>query len=157
ELLAPEKDEVAYGVAEFVAAEEMNRTRGFWWSPDSDRLLVARVDTAKVRRWWISDPAHPDKPPTSVSYPAAGTPNADVTLFLVALTGERTEVTWDRGSFPYLARVHWSAAGAPLLQVQSRDQTRTQYLGVNTVTGETRVVHQDEDARWLELYRGVPA
>ncbi|WP_329455822.1 S9 family peptidase [Streptomyces sp. NBC_01497] len=157
ELAAPEKDEVAYGVAEFVAAEEMDRTRGFWWSPESDRLLVARVDTAKVRRWWISDPAHPDKPSASVSYPAAGTPNAEVTLFLTGLTGERTEVTWDRARFPYLARVHWSGAGAPLLLVQSRDQRRTQYLGVNTVTGQTRIVHQDEDPRWLELYPGVPA
>ncbi|GAA3743080.1 S9 family peptidase [Streptomyces tremellae] len=157
ELAAPEKDEVAYGVAEFVAAEEMNRTRGFWWSPDSDRLLVARVDTARVRRWWISDPAHPDRPPASVSYPAAGTPNADVTLFLMGLAGERTEVVWDRVRFPYLARVHWSEAGAPLLLVQSRDQRRTQYLGVNTVTGETRIVHQDEDPAWLELHPGVPA
>ncbi|MGQ4512156.1 prolyl oligopeptidase family serine peptidase [Streptomyces sp. DW26H14] len=156
ELAAPEKDEVAYGVAEFVAAEEMGRTRGFWWSPESDRLLVARVDTAKVRRWWISDPAHPDKPPASVSYPAAGTPNADVTLFLTDLAGARTEVGWDRARFPYLARVHWSAAGAPLLLVQSRDQRRTQYLTVNTVTGETRVVHQDEDPRWLDLHHGVP-
>ncbi|MBP0460760.1 S9 family peptidase [Streptomyces montanisoli] len=157
EIASPEKDEVAYGVAEFVAAEEMERTRGFWWSPESDRLLVARVDTAKVRRWWISDPAHPDQPPASVPYPAAGTPIADVTLFLMGLAGERTEVVWDRARFPYLARVHWSRSGAPLLLVQSRDQKHHRYLAVNTASGETRLVHEDEDPRWLELHDGVPA
>ena len=33
-----------YGLADFVAAEEMGRMRGYWWSPDGDALLVARVD-----------------------------------------------------------------------------------------------------------------
>ena len=41
----PEAANVTYGLAEFLAAEEMYRTRGFWWSPDGRRLLVARVDT----------------------------------------------------------------------------------------------------------------
>lgn len=49
-------ENVTHGLAEFIAAEEMGRSRGFWWSPDSDRLLVARVDDTPVRRWWISTP-----------------------------------------------------------------------------------------------------
>lgn len=113
ELAGPENDDVTYGLAEFIAAEEMDRSRGYWWSPDSDRLLVARSDTARVNRWWISDPAHPDRAPEQVAYPAAGTPNADVTLFLLGLDGSRTEVVWDRARYPYLARVHWSAMRRP--------------------------------------------
>ncbi|MDX3852472.1 S9 family peptidase [Streptomyces sp. AK02-01A] len=160
ELAGPEKADsadVTYGLAEFVAAEEMSRSRGYWWSPRSDRLLVARVDTAEVRRWWISDPAHPDREPARVAYPAAGTPNAEVRLFLVGLDGSRVEVTWDRARHPYLARVHWSEAGAPLLLVQSRDQRGQLYLAVDTESGATRTVHQDEDPAWLELFPGVPA
>ncbi|MFE4170711.1 alpha/beta fold hydrolase [Streptomyces sp. NPDC056909] len=160
---AAEGADITYGLAEFIAAEEMSRTRGFWWSPGSDRLLVARVDTSPVRRWWISDPAHPDREPARVAYPAAGTPNADVRLFLVPLEGpdggsaQRTEVTWDRARYPYLARVHWASEGAPLLLVQSRDQRGQLYLAVDTETGATRTVHQDEDPAWLELSPGVPA
>ncbi|MEE1804352.1 prolyl oligopeptidase family serine peptidase [Streptomyces sp. JV176] len=173
ELAGPGTDEeaggsadVTYGLAEFIAAEEMSRTRGYWWSPASDRLLVARVDTADVQRWWISDPAHPDREPSRVPYPAAGTPNADVRLFVVPLTDGAetdgtgtppTEVIWDRYRHPYLARVHWSAGGAPLLLVQSRDQRGHLYLAVDTDTGATRTVHQDEDPAWLELSPGVPA
>ncbi|MGW2053160.1 prolyl oligopeptidase family serine peptidase [Streptomyces sp. NPDC001840] len=161
-----EGEDVTYGLAEFIAAEEMSRTRGFWWSPESDRLLVARVDTSPVQRWWISDPAHPDREPVRVAYPATGTPNADVRLFLIGVEGEqgaggadteRTEVVWDRARYPYLARVHWSSAGAPLLLVQSRDQRGQLYLAVDTETGATRTVHQDEDPAWLELSPGVPA
>ncbi|MFD7289307.1 prolyl oligopeptidase family serine peptidase [Streptomyces sp. NPDC059863] len=169
---AAEGEDIIYGLAEFIAAEEMSRNRGYWWSPESDRLLVARVDTAPVRRWWISDPAHPEREPVRVAYPAAGTPNADVRLFLVGLEGSGgaeggqaadgpgaagTEVVWDRARYPYLARVHWSAAGAPLLLVQSRDQRGQLYLAVDTATGATTTVHRDEDPAWLELFAELPA
>ncbi|MBD0745232.1 alpha/beta fold hydrolase [Streptomyces sp. CBMA152] len=156
-LAEPESPEVTYGLAEFIAAEEMGRSRGFWWSPDSDRLLVARADESPVKRWWIADPAHPDREPQRVAYPAAGTPNAEVRLFLYGLDGSRTEVVWDRARHPYLSRVHWSAAGAPLLLVQARDQRTQTYLAVDTESGTTRTVHVDEDEVWLDLFPGVPA
>ncbi|GAA2282122.1 prolyl oligopeptidase family serine peptidase [Streptomyces atrovirens] len=155
-LAAPESEGVTYGLAEFVAAEEMGRSRGFWWAPESDRLLVARVDDTPVRRWWISDPAHPEREPQRVAYPAAGTPNADVRLFVIGLDGTRTEVSWDRARYPYLAHVHWSAAGAPLLLVQARDQRAALILAVDPDSGATRMVHADEDRIWLELFPGVP-
>lgn len=148
---------VTYGLAEHVAAESMARHRGFWWSPDSTRLLVARVDDSPVLRWWIADPAHPDREPMKVAYPAAGTANADVRLFVLGLDGSRTEVVWDRVRFPYLGRAHWSADGAPLLLVQSRDQRSQLYLAVNPGDGSTRMVHAEEDADWLELFPGVPS
>ncbi|MFG3495051.1 prolyl oligopeptidase family serine peptidase [Streptomyces sp. NPDC047928] len=157
-LAEPDGDDVTYGLAEFIAAEEMGRSRGFWWSPGSDRLLVARVDNAPVGRWWIPDPAHPDREPAEVAYPAAGGANAEVRLFLVGTAdGARTEVVWDRTRYPYLARVHWSSAGAPLLLVQARDQRTQLYLAVDTETGSTRTVHVDEDAVWLEPMPGAPA
>ncbi|MFE3635853.1 prolyl oligopeptidase family serine peptidase [Streptomyces sp. NPDC059168] len=155
-LAEPEGEQVTYGLAEFIAAEEMSRSRGFWWAPGSDRLLVARVDDTPVRRWWIADPAHPERDPNHVAYPAAGTPNADVRLFVLGLDGGRTEVAWDRARYPYLARVHWSEAGAPLILVQARDQRSQLFLAVDPDTGSTRLVHADEDPTWLELFTGVP-
>ncbi|MEU1459472.1 prolyl oligopeptidase family serine peptidase [Streptomyces sp. NPDC005727] len=155
-LAEPESEQVTYGLAEFIAAEEMSRNRGFWWAPGSDRLLVARVDDTPVRRWWIADPAHPERDPNHVAYPAAGTPNADVRLFVLGLDGGRTEVAWDRARYPYLARVHWSDAGAPLILVQARDQRSQLFLAVDPDTGATRMVHADEDPTWLELFAGVP-
>lgn len=157
-LAAPENDRITYGLAEFIAAEEMDRSRGFWWSPDGGQLLVARADDSPVQRWHIADPAHPDQQPSEMAYPAAGTANADVTLHLVnADGGEVHDVEWDRARFPYLARVHWSPGGPPLLLVQSRDQRTQLYLGVDTVTGATSTLHSEQDTDWLELFPGVPA
>lgn len=156
-LAEPEDAHTSYGLAEFIAAEEMQRSRGFWWSPESDRLLVARVDDSAVKRWWIADPAHPDRKPAEVAYPAAGTPNADVRLLVLGLDGSRTEVVWDRSRYPYLAQVHWSSQGAPLILVQARDQRSQLFLAVDPESGTTRTVHVDEDPVWLDLFAGVPA
>ncbi|MEU9128969.1 alpha/beta fold hydrolase [Kitasatospora sp. NPDC048540] len=156
-LATPERPGVTWGQAEFIAQEEMDRDRGFWWSPGSDRLLVARADDAPVQRWWIADPANPASTPAEVAYPAAGTANAEVTLWLVGLDGTRTEVGWDREAFPYLARVHWSAGSPPLLLVQARDQRSQQIRTVDPATGATELLVAEQDEVWLDLFPGVPA
>jgi dipeptidyl-peptidase-4 len=84
---------IFFGLAEFVAAEEMGRPRGYWWAPDSAALLVARVDENPVQRWYIADPANPDRRAAEVRYPAAGTPNARVDLFLARLDGAAGDTT----------------------------------------------------------------
>ncbi|CAM5309331.1 MULTISPECIES: S9 family peptidase [Streptomyces] len=153
----PESESVTYGLAEFAAAEEMDRSRGFWWAPDSSALLVERADDAPVARWWIADPARPAAEPARVAYPAAGTPNAEVRLFAYPLDGTaRTEIGWDRTRHPYLARVLWDATG-PLLLVQARDQREQLYLAADPATGATRMIHADEDPSWLDLHAGAPA
>ncbi|WP_435172887.1 prolyl oligopeptidase family serine peptidase [Actinacidiphila sp. bgisy145] len=155
-LAEPDGPSVTWGLAEFVAAEEMGRSRGFWWAPDSSALLVARVDEAPVQHWWISQPAHPDRAPVEVAYPQAGTPNAEVALALFGLDGSRTDVVWDRDRYPYLASVHWSPAGPPLLLVQARDQRSQAYLSVDTASGATKALAVEEDPTWLDLFPGVP-
>ena len=84
---------LSWGAAEFIAAEEMGRTRGHWWSPDGRRLLAARVDTASVPSWWISDPAAPGAEPVEVRYPVAGAANAEVGLAVFDIDGDNGDST----------------------------------------------------------------
>ncbi|MDP9022230.1 MAG: prolyl oligopeptidase family serine peptidase [Actinomycetota bacterium] len=152
------EDGVRFGVAEFVAAEEMGRSRGYWWSPDGERLAAARVNEASVARWWIANPTEPGTEPTAVAYPAAGTANADVTLWIVELDGERRRIDWDRETFPYMAAVRWESDGGPLtILVQSRDQRRTRTLVADPDRATTRVVAEDTDRHWVDLVSGVPS
>ncbi len=152
-----EPGQVSWGLAEFIAAEEMHRFRGYWWAPDGERLLVARVDEAPVTTWWISDPAHPPDAPRPVRYPPPGTDNAVVTLHVLGLDGTVRDVAWDLGELPYLARVAWPHRGDPLIAVQSRDQRTVRRLAVHAGTGATTVVREDTDDAWVDLGVGVPA
>jgi dipeptidyl-peptidase-4 len=152
---------VSFGLAEFIAAEEMERTRGFWWAPDGSALLAARVDENPVQRWHIADPAHPAAPAREVRYPAAGTANADVTLWVAGLDGHRRPVSWDRTAFPYLVTASWEgSAGAPrppLIVVQSRDQREIRLLRADPATGATDLLRADTDPDWTDIVPGVPA
>ena len=156
-LVEPDGYEVVWGQAEFVAAEEMDRYRGFWWSPDGQSLLVERYDNTPVRVWHVADPANPDREPVRHRYPAAGTDNADVTLWVVRIGGDRVEVSWDREAYPYLTRVSWSSYGDPVVQVTSRDQKRSQIHTVDAETGNASLARELRDDVWLDQVVGVPA
>ncbi len=147
---------VTWGLAEFVAAEEMDRQRGFWWAPHGRSLLAARVDESGVQEWHIGDPANPDRAPHPIRYPAAGTANALVSLSLLHLDGGRVDISWDADAFPYLVNVRWRTGSPPLLQLASRDQRTMRVADVDLETGATILVREDTDPSWLEVVPGVP-
>jgi dipeptidyl-peptidase 4 len=158
ELASDPDPEVRWGLAEFIAAEELERRRGYWWSPDGTRIAAARVDERPVSTWWISEPSEPATAPRPTRYPQAGTPNALVTLHVIdATTGDRVEALWDHDAFEYLARVSWGQDEPLTLQVISRDQRTSQVLTVDDETGTSKVVRELADDRWLDLIEGSPA
>jgi dipeptidyl-peptidase-4 len=156
ELLADPDPDIAWGVAEFVAAEEMGRTRGHWWSPDGTLLLAARVDNRPVNRWFLADPTEPGRAPRSVRYPAAGTANAVVTLAVVDLDGSRVDLEWQRNEFEYLATATWRSDDEITLSVVSRDQRTVAVLQADPHNGDTNEIHRQTDADWVEPALGTP-
>jgi dipeptidyl-peptidase 4 len=145
---------VSWGSAEFVAQEEMDRHTGHWWSPGDRRLAVARVDEAPVG---IVTRAAIGAEGTRIyqqRYPAAGTANALVELYVIAPDGSG-RVKVDLGPDPdiYLARVDWSADGNTLfVQRESRDQKRLDLLRVDPATGASRVLFSETSPTWINLH-----
>jgi dipeptidyl-peptidase-4 len=156
EVIAESGEAVSWGSAEFVAGEEMGRTRGFWWSPDSRRLLVERVDVSPVEQWWIAAPVTPSAVPTPIRYPAAGTANALVSLAIVALDGGRLDIGWAGDEWEYLADASWDDDGI-CLTVQDRHQRTTAVLFADPETGAVEEHYRFDDPGWTELVAGAPA
>ncbi|MGP3931547.1 prolyl oligopeptidase family serine peptidase [Nonomuraea sp. KM88] len=152
-LATPESQTVTYGLAEFIAAEEMDRMRGYWWAPSSDALLVERADEAPVNVWHIADPANPDRPATVQRYPAAGTPNAVTELFVLGLDGSRVAVPY---SEEYLTTASWDSHALSIVTM-TRDQKTMRLLSVDPATGATTLVREDTDPAWVDIVTGVPA
>jgi len=153
-----EEPGVVWGRAEFIAAEEMGRLQGMWWSPCSTRLAAARVDESGVRRVQLADLARPEREPTVTAYPFAGTPNAQVSLAIIDVaTGDRRAIDLAGAVGPddveYLARVSWDAE--PLLVgVQPRDQRALHVVAVDA--GGPRSLRRIEAEPWVELGEGTP-
>jgi dipeptidyl-peptidase 4 len=150
---------LSWGLAEFVAQEEMDRTRGAWWSPDETRIAVARVDESGVE---IVSRAAIGAEGTQVfdqRYPRAGKPNADVQLFILRTDAPGlVKVDLGRNADIYLARVDWSADGKTLyVQRQSRNQKTLDLLRVDPNTGGATVVFTETAKTWLNLHDNVRA
>jgi dipeptidyl-peptidase-4 len=149
-------DTVTWGSAEFIAAEEMGRMRGYWWAPDSQHIAACRVDVADVPVWRISDPAHPEQPVAEHHYPAAGSVNATVSLHVFGLADHSRVDVQLNGTWEYLNAVSWSAGGL-IAQTQTRDQQHVDVHLIDAGTGTSTVIFSDEDDAWVELVPGAPA
>jgi dipeptidyl-peptidase-4 len=149
-------DAISWGNAEFIAAEEMGRFRGYWWSPDSQSIAACRVDVSPINVWYIADPAHPELPATEHRYPAAGTPNASVSLHIISVATATATLVELSGDWEYLNTVSWNSAGL-IAQTQTRDQRQIDIHSIDASTGKATIVFTDTDESWVELVPGVPA
>lgn len=148
--------DLSFGVAEFVAQEEMHRTSGQWWAPDGQRLAVARVDESGVA---VAERAAIGARQTAITrqrYPYAGTANAIVGLEICALDGG-APILADLGADPdyYLARVCWCNPHELLVARQSRDQTRLDVLLVDAASGRARLLVSEHSDSWINLHHSL--
>jgi dipeptidyl-peptidase 4 len=144
---------LSWGAAEFVAQEELGRDTGYWWSPDDKYIAVARVDespVAIVRRAAIGASG------TSLieqRYPAAGTKNAIVDLYIMTPDG-KSHAKADLGTNAdyYLARVSWAKDGRSLyVERLSRDQKRLDMLRIDPTTGRSSLLFSETSPTWVNL------
>jgi dipeptidyl-peptidase 4 len=139
------------GEAEFVAQEEMNRSRGYWWAPDDSAIAFERFDEAGVPKVERAEFFAGRTEVVSQRYPAAGEANVTVRLGVVAATGGPAR--WiDLGTDTdiYLANVDWLPDSRHLaVQRQSRDQRTLDLLLADT--SGARVLLSEHAATWINL------
>jgi dipeptidyl-peptidase-4 len=148
------KDAVSYGVAEFVAQEEMGRYTGYWFSPGDVAIAFTRVDESPVEMIDRLEIGAGGSTITPQRYPRAGKPNARVDLFVQGLAAGGRPVQVDLGRDPdiYLARVNWSVDGRTLyVQRENRAQTELDLLAVDPATGAARVIVAERQKPWINL------
>jgi dipeptidyl-peptidase 4 len=161
-----------FGVAEFVAQEEMDRSTGYWWAPDESRIAFTRVDEAPVDEVERFEILASSVRVIRQRYPAAGRPNADVQLWIAALRraadgalqvappvraslGGGAPPQAGSGATPdgYLARVDWFPdASALAVQWQSRDQRRLVLRRIDAADGRSQDLLEERSDSWVPLH-----
>lgn len=148
-------DTETWGLADFIAAEELDRLRGYWWLADSSGLIVERADNAPVGIRWISDPAQPANEPVPHRYPAAGEPNPTVELWLIPLAGAHKQLIWDLAKFPYLATVNVTETGV-VVSVLARDQRTAGIYCVDLTRQKLVAIAPRTDPAWVDVHGELP-
>ncbi|MEO1473208.1 MAG: S9 family peptidase [Pseudomonadota bacterium] len=148
----PEKA-ISYGVAEFVAQEEMSRYTGYWWSPDDQFVAYTRVDESTVDIIPRFEIAAGETTVIEQRYPRAGRPNAVVDLFIAGVEDSASVKLLSVGPDTYLADASWIGDDALLVHRVDRDQTETLASVHSTVGGEAMLdAATERQERWINLF-----
>jgi dipeptidyl-peptidase-4 len=145
---------LSFGVAEFIAQEEMDRSTGYWWSPDERFLAYTRVDESTVDELERFEIFADAVKVVRQRYPAAGRPNARVDLLVHELaTANVRELPAASAGDGYLARVNWFPDSTALaVQRQPRDQQQLQLWRVDAMSGAARLLLEERSDTWVDLH-----
>lgn len=144
---------IKYGMAEFVAQEEMDRLTGYWWSEDDSKIAFIKVDESPVAEVTRTEIYAEDVKFVKQRYPFAGSANARVDLGIIDL--KSGEVKWvDLGANKdfYLPRVRWTQNSNLLsYQWESRDQKTLELRLASWPDMTQRTLIKETSDTWLNL------
>ena len=146
---------VSFGMAEFIAQEEMDRDTGYWWSPDERYIALARVDESQVTEVERFEIQASGASVLRQRYPATGARNARVDLYVADLAAEsRLQLDLGAETDIYLPRVDWFPDSRGIaVQRQSRDQKTLELMRFDALTGRGRVLLTEHSKHWVPLHR----
>ena len=130
------EDGLTFGQADYIAQEEFGQMRGHWWSRDSRRIALARVDARGVSEYPIVHQGLDQPEVERHRYPFAGEANAEVRLGVVEADGGPIRWLELPDEDGYLVRVAWwpqpdRAEGRLVAQWLNREQDRLRLFAWN--------------------------
>ncbi|MBS3744525.1 MAG: S9 family peptidase [Wenzhouxiangellaceae bacterium] len=142
------------GMAEFIAQEEMDRSTGYWWSPDGDSIAFLQVDESPIdpsERYEVSG----DRIEIiEQRYPFAGTANVRYRLGVVEIeSGDIRWVPLGEEDDIYIPRVEWLPDASGLtFQRQARDQQTLELVLHEFEDDRQRVLVREQSETWINLH-----
>ncbi len=139
------------GLPDFLAAEEMHRFEGHWWSQDETYLVYCKVDESPVKPSFRMEVDATGARTIEQRYPHAGEPNPSVELWHVDLTTSTHKRIWQSDDqTEYLARVLCSH-GEIIIQTQDRRQQRLDIMRYAESAESWQLIHQQHSDTWINL------
>lgn len=149
--------EIINGTSDWVYEEEFSLRNGFYWSPDSKKILFYHFDTHGVPVFRMinnTDSLYPKI--ISFTYPKAGTTNSAVTLGVYDF--EKGNTTWlhipgdPRNN--YIPRAGWAANSREVvLQRMNRLQNKNDIALIDIQKNQYRILFTDMDSAWVDYNR----
>ena len=143
---------VQSGLPDFLAAEEMHRFKGHWWSSDGLRLLYTRTDESSVDVSYRLEIDATGSQTVSQRYPFAGQRNPIVELWVYDVAqNERKRIYSTEGNDDYLARCHPTDKGEFFLLQDRLQQNLAYHLYTDGDLTNAPVLFQESSDTWVNL------
>lgn len=156
-----EINNVINGATDWVYEEEFSFDRGFYWSPNSDRIAYYRFDESQVKEFQMElyGSLYPEH--YKFKYPKAGEANSIISINVYELETKRTE-PFDLGTETdiYVPRITWSNDMYTLVvQRLNRLQNKLEILTGSfnparqmNIPVPTEVVYKEEAKTYIDIH-----
>ncbi len=147
-----ERPDMLNGQVDWVYEEELDTKSNYFWSPDSKNIAFLQMDEAQVPQYPIEDwlPVHAGL--YLQRYPQPGDHNPSVRVGVVSSKGSR--VTWVRLPIQegddYIPRFGWVNERTVWVETLSRDQKHRALFFADADTGNSQMVLQIDDNKFLD-------
>ncbi len=147
------ENQVINGATDWVYEEEFAIWKGFFWSPQSDKLAFYRMDETKVPEYEMAMYGTLYPKQDKFKYPKAGEPNSLVNVFVYDLKSELiAEMETGKETDIYLPRVQWTLDNNTLcIQRLNRLQNKLELLLANTQTGKSTVIFTENNKYYIDI------
>ena len=144
------------GSTDWVYEEEFAFDKGFYWSPNSEKLAYYRFDESEVKQFDMKfyGPLYPQE--YKFKYPKAGETNSTVRIFVYDLDEKSArECPLNADPNQYIPRIKWTANQSELCVMRmNRPQTRLEFIAFDTskdgdLTGEN--IYLEEEESYIEI------
>jgi dipeptidyl-peptidase-4 len=148
--------EIINGTSDWVNEEELLLRNCLRWSPDSRQIAYWQFDQSGVGEYALINDTDQEYPVTfKYKYPQPGTTNSAVRVGIVHAAGGPTRWVKLAGDprNNYVAQMDWAGnSEGVLLEYLDRAQKTNQFVWADATTGETRVVIEDTDKDWVDVF-----
>ena len=126
-IMADGSETILNGKCSWVYFEEVygRNWKGYWWSPDSRKIIFYRTDESMVPVFTLIDETEDDQKVIQTRYPRAGEPNPRVTLAVAEIAGGNPRFISLRDYDPenyLITRAGFTAQNRPWYIIQDRAQ-----------------------------------
>ncbi len=149
-----EVDRILNGVMDYVTAQALINPVGWYWSPDSQRIVFWRSDIEHMPVFHMVDELHGYNIVHELKYPIVEEKNAIIQIGVHALEDGAT--TWmDIGDDDtvMIPRVYWTRDSERVaIQRMNRAQNTLDVLIADAATGESTRILRDTDEAWVDIH-----
>lgn len=141
------------GSTDWVYEEEFALTKGFYWSPNGDKIAYYRFNESNVKEYSmpIYGALYPEI--SKFKYPKAGEGNSTISIYTFDLAASKKQlIDIGKDTDIYIPRIQFTKDNNTIcIQRLNRLQNKLEILTSNATTGESKVIMIEENKAYIEV------
>ncbi|NOY49843.1 MAG: S9 family peptidase [Chlorobi bacterium] len=141
------------GTCDWVYEEEFGFTKGFYWSPQGNKIAFYRFDETKVKEFDLTFYGELYPREYKYKYPKAGESNSSVEIYVYNLeTEETTKMDIGAETDQYIPRIKWTNDNNKLaIQRLNRRQNHLDILLADANNGKSKVIYREDNDYYIDI------